>query len=286
MSKRKSLPVVVYTPESQLRSPKLLLIAMWNDLKASRELAWRLFVRDLSAQYRQSVLGIIWAFVPPIMTSLVFIYLHEQRIVNFGETDIPYAVYVLLGVILWQVFTESLSIPLKSVTTARPILAKINFPYEALVVSGFYLVAFNLSIKLIILAVVFIVFGVKLTWSLLLVPLALLMLILLGTSIGLLLTPVGMLYTDIQTALPVITQLWFFITPVVYSIPETFPFSLLAILNPVSPLLTGARDLMTKGEISNLIPYLFICFLTLLMTAVSWLIYRVSIPIIIERISS
>lgn len=57
---------VVYTPESQLRRPRDLVQSMWQDLLASRELAWRLMVRDISAQYRQSFLGIFWAFLPPI----------------------------------------------------------------------------------------------------------------------------------------------------------------------------------------------------------------------------
>jgi lipopolysaccharide transport system permease protein len=87
---------------------------MWQDLKSSRELAWRLFVRDITAQYRQSIFGIFWAFVPPLITSLVFILLQSNNILNIGETDIPYPVYVLVGTILWQLFSESLNAPLKN----------------------------------------------------------------------------------------------------------------------------------------------------------------------------
>jgi lipopolysaccharide transport system permease protein len=58
------LPEVVYTPESILRRPRELFRQMWRDLLASRELAWRLIVRDISAQYRQSFLGVAWAFLP------------------------------------------------------------------------------------------------------------------------------------------------------------------------------------------------------------------------------
>ena len=143
----KNLPLVVYTPESQMRSPGRLVRSMWQDLKASRELAWRLFVRDISALYRQSLLGVFWAFLPPIVMGLAFIILQSKKVVNFGETDIPYPVFVLVGTTLWQVFTESLNAPLKSVTTAKPMLAKINFPREALIVSAFYQVLFNLLIK-------------------------------------------------------------------------------------------------------------------------------------------
>ncbi|HFE66844.1 MAG TPA: ABC transporter permease, partial [Chloroflexi bacterium] len=70
MNNTTTLPETIYTPESQMRSPGLLLRAMVSDIRASRELSWRLFVRDLSAQYRQSVFGVLWAFVPPIITSV------------------------------------------------------------------------------------------------------------------------------------------------------------------------------------------------------------------------
>lgn len=278
--------VTVYTSESQVRSPGRLFGGMWRDLKASRELSWRLFVRDLSAQYRQSLFGIVWAFIPPIVTSLIFIFLQSRNIVNFGETEISYPVYVLVSVVLWQLFSESLNAPLKSVTAAKPLLAKINFPREALIISAFYMVLFNMLIKVSIIAVVFLAFRLTPTWGLLFAPLAVLMLSLLGFAAGLALTPVGMLYTDIGTSIPIFIQLFFFVTPVVYPPPEAFPFSLIAIINPISPLLIAARDLITVGAISNPVPFAIVSGLTLILLLVSWVVYRLALPIIIERMSA
>jgi len=286
MANTADLLETIYTPDSQMRSPGLLLRAMFRDVKASRELSWRLFVRDVSAQYRQSIFGVLWAFVPPIVTSIIFIVLQSRRVVDFGETNIPYPVYVLVGNILWQLFTESLNAPLKSVTAARTLLVKINFPREALIISAVYLVLFNLGIKLIVIAVIFVIFGVQLTWGLLLAPIAILMLLLLGICLGLLLTPIGMLYTDVATSLPIIISLAFFVTPVVYTPPQTFPFSLIAILNPVSPLLIAARDLLTRGVVENIIPFVVVSVLTIIFTFVAWVIYRVALPVIIERMSA
>lgn len=259
---------------------------MWRDLKASRELSWRLFVRDISAQYRQSFFGVIWAFVPPIVTSIIFIFLQSRNIVNFGETDIPYPVYVLVSVVLWQLFSESLNGPLKSVTAAKPLLAKINFPREALIISAFYMILFNMMIKLLIIGVVFVLFDLTPTWGLLFAPFAVLMLSLLGFAVGLALTPVGMLYTDIASSIPIFIQLFFFLTPVVYPVPEDFPFSLIAVLNPISPLLIAARDLITVGTISNPVAFTVVSVLTLVLLLVTWVTYRLSLPIIIERMSA
>ena len=280
------LQTVVYSPESQMHTPDRLIRSMLQGLKDSRELAWRLFVRDISARYRQSMLGIFWAFLPPIITGLVFIILQSKKVVNLGETDISFPVYVMVGTTLWQVFTESLNAPLKSVIAAKPMLAKINFPHEALIVSAFYDVLFNLLIKSIIIVGIFVYFKVPLTWGLLMAPMAILILILLGMAIGLLLTPLGTLYTDVTQGLIVVTSFWFFLTPVVYSPPQSFPYSLMTTLNPVSPILTGARDLLTKGVVANIGPFLVVSLLTILGLFIAWMIYHIALPILIERMSA
>lgn len=286
MNNTENLPVVAYTPESQMSTPVRLVLSMLEGLKNSRELAWRLFVRDISARYRQSLLGIFWAFLPPIISGLVFIILQSKKVLNLGETDIPYPVYVLVGTTLWQVFNESLNAPLKSVIAAKPMLAKINFPREALIVSALYDVLFNLLIKSIILVAIFVYFKVPLTWGLLMAPIAILMLILLGMSIGLLLTPIGTLYTDVTQGLTVVITFWFFLTPVVYPPPQSFPYSLLTTLNPVAPIIIAARDLLTKGVITNIEPFLVVSLSTIVTLFITWMIYRIALPIVIERMSA
>lgn len=277
---------VVYSPESQMRSPGTLLKAMMHDLSKSRELAWRLFVRDVSARYRQSVFGILWAFLPPLLSGMVFIILQSRDILNVGSTNVAYPLFVLIGTILWQVFTESVNAPLRAVQSAMPMLAKINFPREALILAAFYEILLSLAIKSVVIVGVLVYFKITANTAMLLAVPAVVLLILLGMAIGLFLTPIGMLYTDIGMALGAITQLWFFVTPVVYPPPASFPFNLIAKLNPVSPLLVGIRDLLTIGTIK--VPELFWLFsgLSTVGLFISWVLYRLAMPIIIERISS
>jgi lipopolysaccharide transport system permease protein len=276
----------VYTAESQMRSPWALVKALGADLLAARELAWRLFVRDLSAQYRQSILGAFWAFVAPLVTSLIFIVLQSRNVVNFGTMDVPYPVYVISGTLLWQVFVESINAPLKAVTAAKPMLAKINFPREALILSALYLVLYGLAIKLIVMGALLLAFGVVPGWGALAALGPILALVLCGLTAGLLLTPVGMLYGDVSTALPVLTQLMFFVTPVVYVPPNTFPFSLIKYLNPVSPLLMSARDLITTDRFTHAGPVAAVAAITVVGLFVALLAYRLAVPIFIERTSA
>lgn len=286
MNKTARTPKFVYTPDSQVKSPGNLAHAMWADLKKSKELAWRLFIRDIAAQYRQSLLGIVWAFLPPLAMAFVFILLQSKKVVSFGQTDIPYPVFTIVGTTLWQVFSESINAPLKSVMASKAMLAKINFPREALIISAFYQTVFGFLIKSVIIVAVLILYPVNFKVGTLFAPIAILMLILFGLTIGLLLTPIGTLYRDISSGLTVMLQFWFFITPVVYPPPQTFPYSIVAVINPVSPLLIAARDLITKGVLTNTIPFIVVCFLTISGMFLAWLIFRVALPIIIERMSA
>ena len=164
----KTLPLIVYTPKSGLHSPLVMAREMWKDLLDSRELAWRLTVRDIRAQYRQSMLGILWAFLPPIATALIFVLLNSRKIINIGETTIPYPAFAMFGTVLWQIFVESLNAPLKSVNRSKSMLTKIHFPREALILSAIEQALFNICIKLLILIAIFIVFNISLTWGTLL----------------------------------------------------------------------------------------------------------------------
>jgi homopolymeric O-antigen transport system permease protein len=278
--------VTEYTPEPLLRSPGKLFRSMWHDLLASRELAWRLTVRDISAAYRRSMLGVLWAFIPPIAMALVFIVLKRASVVQSGETPIPYAASVMIGTVLWQLFTQSLNAPLKSVTANRVMLTRINFPREALIVAAIGRVGFDFCVRLVILAVVFIVFGIPLSWGVLGALFPILMLMMLGIMIGMLLTPLGMLYTDITSALPVMTGLWFFLTPVVYQSPKAGVLSWLVRFNPVSPLLLNARGLATGQGLVDPTGLAVVSGVTCVGLLAMWLLYRISLPILTERIGA
>ena len=174
----------IYTSESQMRRPKKLWSSMWRDLLVSRELAWRLLIRDISAKYRQSFLGIFWAMIPPIVTAAGFTLAKSGGIINLGNTELPYPAYVMFSMTLWQTFTESLQGPVQAVTQAKLMMAKINFPREALILAKLGEVFFNFGIKLVLIIGLFLWFKMPVTWSVILAPVALIHLIMLGTFFG------------------------------------------------------------------------------------------------------
>ncbi|BAY22418.1 ABC transporter permease protein [Calothrix sp. NIES-2100] len=277
---------VIYTPESRLRHPLKLAQQMWRDLLASRELAWRLLVRDISAQYRQSFLGVAWAFLPPIIMALGFTLAHDAKVINIQATDLPYPAYVMFSTALWQTFVEAVNGPVQAVMVAKPMLARVNFPREALILAKLGEVFFNFAIKLILIAGFFLWFRIPVSWTVILAPVALIHLVFLGTFLGILLAPLGILYQDVSRGLSLITGFWLFLTPVVYPVPKQGIFGFLVQLNPVTPLLVTTRELATTGVISD--PYRFwvVSAITLIGLIITWVTFRLAMPFVVERVSS
>jgi lipopolysaccharide transport system permease protein len=277
---------VIYTPESRIRHPKQLLQEMVRDLLASRELAWRLLVRDISAQYRQSLFGVLWAFFPPIITALGLVVAKNAGAVNIGMTDIPYPAYVMFSVSLWQTFVEALNGPLAAVGGAKSMLAKINFPKEAIILAKLGEVFFNFGIKLIFIFGLFLWFHIPVTWSVFLAPVALIHLVILGTAIGLFLAPLGALYGDVGRVIPLILTPWMLLTPVIFPVPKQGWFSVVVGWNPVTPLLVTIRDLATSGVVSDPTGFWLMSGLSFVLLFLAWILYRLSMPFIVERMSS
>ncbi|TFH52698.1 MAG: ABC transporter permease, partial [Candidatus Zixiibacteriota bacterium] len=259
---------------------------MFRDLAAGRELAWRLAVRDIRAQYRQAFLGILWALVIPLVNAVAWIFLNNSGIISIADTDIPYPVYAFTGTILWAIFMEALNAPLQQVNAARGMLAKLNFPREALIVSGLYQVLFNAAIKLVLLSSVLLLFGINPGWRIIFFPLGVVSLLLIGTAVGLLITPVGLLYTDVGRALPLLMQFLMFVSPVVFPVPETGWAATLFHLNPLTPIILAGRDWLTGTVPVSLDGFLLVNSVAVVLFLVVWAVYRLAMPILIERMSA
>ncbi len=277
---------VVYTPASDLRHPGRLFVQMWRDLLASRGLAWRLLVRDISAHYRQSFFGFAWAFLPPIVMAAGFTLAGKANVINVGATQLPYPAYVMFSMILWQTFVEALNGPVVAVSNAKQMLARINFPREAIVLAKLGEVSFNFAVKFILIVAVFLWYQMPVTRAAMLAPLALVSLILLGTFFGLLLAPLGVLYQDVAQGLTVFTGLWLFLTPIIYPVPQSGTFATIVKLNPVTPLLVTTRELATTGVVSDPNRFLIVSAVTLAGLFMTWIVFRLAMPFAIERVSS
>ncbi|MDJ0846087.1 ABC transporter permease [Crocosphaera sp.] len=280
---KKQMPVVVYEPDSRVRHPVRFIKEMWYDLLASRELAWQLFQRNLQSQYRQSILGVLWIFIPPLITAAGLTILRKANILNLGETPIPYPVFVALSMTLWQTFIQTFKSTMGAARTAKGMLMKLNVPPEAFVISKLAQILFNFLIQLIPIFFLFVWFKVGVSWTIILAPVAFIHLILFGTGMGLIFGPFSCLYGDVNRIIGFVTQFWLFVTPVIYTQPRSGIWAILVAINPVTPLLVTTRDLIITGDITNVGGFWLASAAALITTFFGWLFYRLSLPFLVER---
>jgi lipopolysaccharide transport system permease protein len=283
---RRNLRITVYTPDSPLRHPAALLCGMIRDLLASRELAWRLYVRDTRARYRNSLLGYVWVFVPPLVAALPFIFLNAQGVIKIGETPLPYGAYTMVGTMIWQVFVDALNSPLQAVSSARYMLTRINFPREAILLSGLMQVSFSFLVRLLLLAGVLTWYGIVPSVTAFLFPLGILALVLTGFALGLLLTPLGLLYSDVQRVLAICIPFLMLLTPVLYPTPQSSLAGIVVALNPLTPLVTNTRDWLTLGTTPDLAGFIVVTALMTALLVVGWVAYRVALPHLVARLGN
>jgi lipopolysaccharide transport system permease protein len=275
----------IYKKERTIKIGTLLKASL-GDIYTSRFLSRQLAERDIKAQYRQSYLGILWAFIMPLTTALVWIFLNSSGTIKLSDTGIPYPVYAFSGTLIWSIIVASINSPIQNTMASKGILTKINFPKEALIISGIYKLLFDSFIKVILLVILIFAFGVGFHWSLLLLPIALVGAIIFGTTIGLFLTPLGLLYKDISKLITFGMQFLMYVTPVVYAIPSSGIMKTIMVWNPITPIVLTARDLIVGFSPQYLWYFIIVVAVCIPLLFLALVIYRISIPIIVERLSA
>lgn len=266
-----------------------LLLDVVRNLPSSSSLGYRLALRNIKAQYRQSMLGLFWAFIPPIVTSALWILLKSQGVSDFSSGDIPYPLYVLTGTLLWQMFSRSITLALKSVEINKALLRKINFNHESLLFSAFFEGLFNMILTLIVIGAVWLYFLSDLNVdasSLLFIPFCVLIMMF-GFVLAIFLIPLSSLFRDVQFGVPVVLQVLMYLSPVLYE-PQVFT-GLAAFLNynPIAELLVDARNVLLGYGVENSAMYLGM--LTLIVTTLlvmGVVAMKVVMRVLIERMGT
>ena len=280
------LKLTHYSPDSGILKPRQLIRELAGDLKQAHQLGMRLAKRNIKGQYRQSFLGYFWSVIPPLITSLVWVFLNSQKVVNIDDPGVPYPLFVLIGTMLWQVFNESVQAPLKGVSSGKSMLAKINFPRESLIMSGLYESGFNTLIKLGLIIMILLIYQYYPPLTAIFALAGIISIMILGSTIGILLTPLGMLYRDVQRAIAVVMQFAIYLTPVIYPEPRSGLAAQLMQFNPVAPLLTTTRNLFLGNPLTGLNEFIIYSAISLVIFMVGLFFYRLAMPIIIERVGA
>lgn len=212
-----------------------------GELWAYRELIYFLTWRDIKVRYKQTALGASWAILQPFLSMVVFT-IFFGGLLNVSSGEIPYPIFTYTGLLPWVMFSKALQDAGRSLVLNRNMITKIYFPRLVIPLSSVLasVVDFLLGFAVLIgLMWYFQVVPSAAVWTL---PFLLVLGMMTALGVGLWLSALNVLYRDVGYVLPFLTQLWFFITPVVYSsleIPENW--RLVYALNPMTGVVEGFR---------------------------------------------
>lgn len=220
-----------------------------GELWTYRELLYLLAWRDIKVRYKQAVLGVLWALIQPFVKMVVFSVVFG-RLAGIDSGGAPYAIFVYAGLLPWGLFADSLARSGHSLVAGASLVRKAHIPRVIMPAAAVMSAVFDFAISLGLLLGLIVYFG--LPWRvdfLLILPLTLLT-ILVALGVGFFVSALNAAYRDVQYVIPFLTQIWMFLTPVIYpitAIPERFRW--LILINPMSGIIGAYRAVILGGTI-------------------------------------
>jgi lipopolysaccharide transport system permease protein len=238
-----AIPTIVIEPRKGLLELDL------RDLWEYRELLYFLAWRDVKARYAQSVIGIGWAILQPALAMVIFtvIFGHWAKIPSEG---LPYPVFAYTALLPWTYFAKSIERSGVSVVSESGLVQKVFFPRLIIPIAATVGGLLDFGIAFLILVGMMIWYGIAPTWGILLLPVFVLLTLGTALAVSFWLSALHVKYRDVGAAIPLLTQMWMFASPVVYPVslvPEQW--RLLYGLNPMVGVIEGFRwALLSKGS--------------------------------------
>ncbi len=240
-----------------------------------RELLWQMVGREVKARYKQSILGYFWVILNPLAQMLVmsFAFSIILRIPTNAASNIPYSLFLFVGLLPWNLFSNSLSSSANSLVSSASLITKIYFPRTILVIATIIAKIVDFLFSLLILIGYLIAFQIPISIHLIwVIPIFLIQQIF-TLGLSLFLAASNLIYRDIQYLLGLVLTLWMYLTPIIYPsdiVPDNF--KILFQLNPLSVIINAYRQTVLGGGEPNYTS-LFIAFCVSLLTILIGLTY-------------
>jgi lipopolysaccharide transport system permease protein len=217
-----------------------------------RGLLWTLALGELKARHRQTLLGMFWALAQPVAMMLVFTVVFSV-FVRVPVEGTPYALFAYTGLVSWLFFANLLSTGILSVVANMNLVTKAGFPREVIPLSKVVTIGFDFLVGLALLGILLAVYGIPITWAILAVPAIVVIQVMFATGLVLLGSAAYVLQRDIGSLLPLLLQIWMFLSPVVYPvslIPDQYRS--LYMLNPMATIIEAYRSAILMGTAPSL----------------------------------
>ena len=213
----------------------------WRDLWLHRDLFYFLALRDVKLRYKQTVLGVAWVLLQPLLTTVVFTILFG-RLAHVPSQGAPYPIFALAGLLPWNFFNGAVTNSANSLVGNSNLISKVYFPRMLIPAAAVAAALVDFTVASMLLLVLMPCYGVAFMASLLMLLALTPLTVLAALGVGLWLAAHNVKYRDVRYAIPFILQLWMFLTPVIYPVsfvPARWRWVIL--LNPLSGLIEGFR---------------------------------------------
>lgn len=227
------------------------MIAHFIKLLTYRELLFNWALREIRVRYKQSMLGITWAILQPLLMTLIFTVVFSL-FVRVPTEGIPYPIFAYCALLPWTFFANSLSFAVPSLVTNMNLVTHIYVPREIFPLASIIACFMDFLAASVIFAVMIMVYKVVITPLVLLVPLILIIQILLTLGIALLSSAANVFYRDIRFVIPLGMQLWMYASPIIYpvsAVPENLRSFYM--LNPMAPIIDSYRRIILQGKMPD-----------------------------------
>jgi len=214
----------------------------WNDLWRYKELFYILSWRDIKVRYKQTVIGLLWAFIRPLLTMIVFTIVFGKVAGMKSEGAAPYAIMVFVGLLPWQFFSNAFSNASESLITNSNLLSKVYFPRLIVPASAIITSFVDFLISFIILFLLMAYYQFVPNWQIIFLPLFTFLAFLPAIAFGLYFAALNVKFRDFRYVVPFIVQIGLYISPVGFSsavIPEKW--KAIYYLNPIVSVIDGFR---------------------------------------------
>ena len=216
-----------------------------NDLRelwAYHELLFFLVWRDVKVKYKQTLLGAAWAILVPFTTMVVFTLLFHRALHVDSEYHVPYPLFVFTAMLPWTYFAGCLTASSSSIVGNQNLITKVYFPRLLIPLAAVVAPIIDFLLAFAVLVGMFVYYGRSPHWHAVVIPVFLLMALLAAFGVGLWMSALNVRYRDVPYALPFLTQVWFFATPVLYGITRVKPQTQKWLaLNPMTGVIDGFR---------------------------------------------
>ncbi len=230
------------TPETIILRPSRGWSALnLKDLWRYRELIFFLTWRDIKVRYKQTVLGVAWAVIRPVVTMIVYSLIFGQ-LASLDSEGVPYTIFTYVALLPWQLFSKAISDTGRSMVSNRNMITKIYFPRLVIPISTVLSGLVDFFIAFVILIGMMVYYDIPLTSAIWTFPLFLLLTLVSALGVGLWFSSLNVLYRDVGYMLPFLTETWKYLTPVAYSSQYiTGTWKLIYSLNPMAGVVQGFR---------------------------------------------